>query len=345
MDCVDVFEVFESGFTRRRYQSDSPLPRVFTVTLINRFLGLLQRLRSLGAEPENTRIRLEQLLVFQSAIEEYRRRHSPPPSELQHLEYKVFSQFGDDGIIAYLSQFIPAEFRCFVEFGVEDYRESNTRLLLLRDNWKGLVLDGSSENIQRIKNEPYFWRHDLSAIATFVTAENIDNLLADAGYSGTIGLLSVDIDGVDYWVLKAIERTHPLILICEYNSIWGREASVTVPYDPAFSRIKKHPSGLYAGASLRSFAELAAERGLRLLGCNSAGNNAYFVHESLDIPLETKSVSQAFVASRFREGRDKAGKLFMRTCNELIGEIADMPVVDLANGKTIRVKEIANETV
>lgn len=297
-------------------------------------------MRSIGKQPNATRQQLEQIMIFQSSTEEYRRRSESRKPQLRDLEYKVFSQFGDDGIISYLARFIPANQRTFVEFGVEDYRESNTRLLLQRDNWRGLVLDGSESNIKKIEGEYYFWKHDLTAVHTFITAENISQTLTSAGYCGNLGLLSIDIDGVDYWVLKAITTVQPLVLICEYNSILGSKAAVTVPYDPSFSRLEKHHSGLYAGASLRSFYELALERGLRFIGCNSAGNNAYFVHDSLPIPLESKSVEEGFVASNFREARDPAGNLILKRSRELISEIAEMHLIDLSTGNTVQVKDI-----
>jgi len=96
---------------------------------------------------------------------------------LANLEFKVFSQFGDDGIIQYLTQNIQCEYKTFIEFGVEDYFESNTRFLLQKDNWSGFVMDSSTSNIDRLKKAPFFWKHDLEARVEFITKENISELL------------------------------------------------------------------------------------------------------------------------------------------------------------------------
>ncbi|QDU90516.1 hypothetical protein Pla175_39220 [Pirellulimonas nuda] len=262
-----------------------------------------------------------------------------PSLGLQGFEHRVFSQFGDDGIIAYLTSFVPAECRRFAEFGVEDYSESNTRLLMTRDNWSGLVIDGSQAHIDTIRGRKDFWRYDLTAVAAFVTAESIGPLFEEHGYTGRLGLLSVDIDGADYWVLKALTAVEPLILVCEYISAFGPTAPITVPYDPAFRRLDAHYSGLYAGASLAALTRLAAERGLRLVGSNSAGNNAYFVHPSLGVPLPTLSPAEAHVPSRFREARGADGQMLLRRADECLELIADMPVVNVETSQTISVRE------
>ena len=87
----------------------------------------------------------------------------PPIKKLADVEFKVFSQFGDDGILQYLIHYldIPQRLQTFVEFGVESYEESNTRFLLMNNNWRGLIMDGSESNIQIVHRSSYFWRHSL----------------------------------------------------------------------------------------------------------------------------------------------------------------------------------------
>ena len=141
-------------------------------------------------------------------------RQLGPLSRLADAEFKVFSQFGDDGIIQYLLQQveIPETSRRFIEFGVQDYQESNTRFLMVNDNWRGLIIDGSESNIQKVVSDPLYWRHDLTAVAAFIDRDNINDLFSSNGYSGEIGLLSVDIDGNDYWVWEAIDAVSPRIV-------------------------------------------------------------------------------------------------------------------------------------
>ncbi|WP_460672809.1 hypothetical protein [Larkinella ripae] len=245
---------------------------------------------------------------------------------LQDAEYKVFSQYGDDGIIQYLIKTVPIRSRSFVEFGVETYVESNTRFLLINNNWKGLVLDGSTENIAYIQSDRFFWQHHLIAKQAFITAENINSLLADNGFAGTLGLLSIDIDGNDYWVWKAIQAVDPDIVVAEYNSLFGAERAITVPYKPDFVRGQAHYSHLYFGTSLAALCDLAAEKGYSLVGCNSVGLNAYFVKNSQLGSLKPLTAAEGYVYSMFREARDPAGNLTFATGDDRIEVIRGLPV-------------------
>src|SRR5947207_14439847 len=128
-----------------------------------------------------------------------------PGRELREVEFQVFSQWGDDGIIQYLIHNVPIASDAFVEFGVEDYSEANTRFLLLNDNWRGLIMDAGTDNMARVQREDLYWRHELTAICEFISRENINGLISGAGFKGPIGLLSIDIDGNDYWVWEAID--------------------------------------------------------------------------------------------------------------------------------------------
>lgn len=224
---------------------------------------------------------------------------------LHDYEFRIFSQFGDDGIIQYLVKHVPVANRTFIEFGVEDYLESNTRFLLMNDNWSGFVMDGSQEAMESLRNQPWFWRYDLTCQAAFIDRENINGLLASTGFAD-IGLLHIDLDGNDYHILHALDlsRLNPAILILEYNSVFGKERAVTVPYDPAFIRTRAHYSNLFFGASLPALAHEADRRNYGLVGCNLAGNNAYFVRrDMLGGKLTERRVEDAYVESRYRESR------------------------------------------
>src|SRR5205085_9698285 len=157
-------------------------------------------------------------------------------SSLHEAEFKVFSQFGDDGIIQYLIHRLAPLPDSFVEFGVENYRESNTRFLLLNNNWRGLVMESDAASIDHIQHDEIYWRHTLTARRAFVTRDNIYDLLKEAGFLGEVGLLSIDIDGNDYWVWEKLTAINPVIVIVEYNSIFGSDLAVTIPYHPNFAR-------------------------------------------------------------------------------------------------------------
>lgn len=229
---------------------------------------------------------------------------------LDDYGFSVFSQWNEDGIIQRLVQLLPNIPQTFIELGVEDYRESNTRFLLMKDNWKGFVVDGSRENVEAIKSSYYFWKYDLEARAEFLTRENINSVLQDSGLVPEVGILSIDLDGVDYHILNAVSGVFPWILVCEYNALMGSERAVTVPYRPDFDRTSAHYSNLYWGASLAAFQHVAEKLGMALVGVNSAGNNAFFVRET-HVPnsLRTLTVHEAFRRASFREGRDEHGQL------------------------------------
>jgi hypothetical protein len=245
---------------------------------------------------------------------------------IHDAEFKVFSQWGDDGIIQYLLNNIDIPEKRFIEFGVADFTESNTRFLLLNDNWSGLVMDCSPDNVNFIKNDEIYWKYDLTALHTFATAENINSTLTAAGYVGEVGLLHIDVDGNEYWIWKAIDCISPVIAIIEYNSLFGPVRSITVPYDPEFDRMKASYSGLYAGASLPALCDLAHEKGYSFVGSNSAGNNAYFVRNDQIGTVRPLSVEEGYVASKFREHRDENGHLTFLSGKEAIKSIADMRV-------------------
>ena len=261
--------------------------------------------------------------------------------KLQDAEFKVYSQFGDDGILQYLIHTIgiPQHLRTFVEFGVENYLESNTRFLLYNDNWSGLVMDGSPENVQFISQDILRWRHELTAVCAFIDKDNINKLITDNGYSGEIGILSVDIDGNDYWVWDAIDCVDPIILITEYNSTFGWEKAITVPYDPLFMRYKKHHSGVYFGCSVTAFVKRAEAKGYAFVGCNSQGNNAYFVRKDKVGSLPVLTAEQGYVQAKFRECMDPQGRLNYMSFEQRREIIGDMPVIDLDTNQQTTVRD------
>lgn len=260
------------------------------------------------------------------------------PDEIAKAEFQCFSQFGEDGIIQFLVQRVPIERDIFVEFGVDDYRESNTRFLLVHDNWRGLIMDSADTMHDFLRSTGLAWRHEIDAKTAFIDRDNINDLIRTAGVAGDIGLLSIDLDGNDYWVLEATDVVTPRLIVAEYNGIFGAEAAVTVPYDPAFVRREKHWSGLYAGASLAALTRLADAKSYALVGSNRAGNNAFFVRRDVLGNIPEVTVEDAYVQSRFRESRDRAGELsYISGHEERLRLIADLPLVDLETGRDITV--------
>jgi hypothetical protein len=230
-------------------------------------------------------------------------------NNIQEAEFKVFSQWGDDGIIDFLTNYLEISNNIFIEFGVENYTESNTRFLLMKSNWSGLVMDGSEKNIQAIRSEEIYWKYNLTPVNSFVTTENINAIIQANNFTGETGLLHIDIDGNDYWIWKAIKVVNPIIVIIEYNSIFGYSHPWTIPYIADFIRTQVHSSNLYYGTSLLSLCDLADEKGYYFIGCNSNGNNAYFIRKDKIKQLKIKTAEEGYVLSQFSESRNDQGKL------------------------------------
>lgn len=261
---------------------------------------------------------------------------------LEEVEFRVFSQWGEDGIIQWLINNTVLDKKIFVEFGVEDYVESNTRFLLMNNNWTGLVIDGSEENVQKIRQWDDYWKYDLRAVSRFITRDNINSIISENGIEGDIGILSVDIDGNDYWVLDSIACVRPRILVCEYNNIFGADKKVTVPYDEKFFRTDKHFSNLYWGCSLGALCDWAERNGFYYMGSNSAGNNAFFVRKDCISPDMLPEKRNVFVESRYRESRDRSGKLTYLRGEERLDAIKEMKLWNLENGRVECIKDIYN---
>tara|TARA_A100000164_G_scaffold380933_1_gene430357 strand:+ start:4048 stop:4893 length:846 start_codon:yes stop_codon:yes gene_type:complete len=237
---------------------------------------------------------------------------------INDFEYRIFSQFGEDGIIQYLINNLKIEKKIFVEFGVENYEEANTRFLLENNNWKGLIIDSSRENIKFIKQQQYFWKNNISAINEFIKVENINEILKKNKIIGKIGLLSIDVDGNDYWIWEGITQIEPDIVVIEYNSRFGNDRSVTIPYDPKFVRGKEN-SILYFGASLKALKKLGSSKGYELFCTNLNGNNAFFVKKEL---INEKLLKERNLDS-FHD------KTFMETKNDKDFNLNDYPLIEV----------------
>lgn len=242
-------------------------------------------------------------------------------NNIQNAEFQVFSQWGDDGIIQYLINKLDIPHKTFVEFGVENYTESNTRFLLINNNWVGMVLDGDKSNIEFVQKDILSWAHELYAKHTFITKENINSLLAEIPFDKELGILSIDIDGNDYWVWKEINTVNPVIVIVEYNSVFGDSNPWTIPYQSDFVRPRDNYKMLLYGTSLTSICDLAEDKGYFFIGCNSAGNNAYFIRKDKVGFFKPLTPQEGYVLSRFREFMDNEGRVGgLKRYNSLKGQ-------------------------
>jgi len=298
---------------------DAPSAAIATVKINARFA----RCRSTSFPPVG-------LLIAQAAAIQIRQIEKL--SSLADVELRVLSQNGEDGIIEWLIHRLRIEPLSFVEIGAE-INEANTRFLLDNRGWKGLYIDGNP-SINELRDS-FLWRQDISAVHSFVNAENVNSLIGSAGFKGQIGLLSLDIDGNDYWVWRAIEVVNPAIVICEYNAVLGDLLPLVIPYDPLFRRTRAHPSNIYWGASIAALVQLASEKGYRLAGTNSHGLNAFFVRNDYAPRLDGRIADTSPRMSRYRT----AASGFRSGLNRF-EMIADQVVIDLRDGAQRRLRDL-----
>lgn len=289
-------------------------------------------LRAMANLPER---QLERQLILQSLLAAKMNRGLTNLGNLAQAEFCGFSQWGEDGIVDWLVERLPQIPQTFVEFGVEDYRESNTRLLMCLRNWRGLVMDGSAEHIADIQRQDIYWRNDLTAKCAFIDRDNVNQLISEAGFTGDIGLLSVDIDGNDYWVWQAIDVVAPVIVVCEYNAVFGDKYQLSVPYQAAFQRTRAHHSNLYFGASLPALVALASEKGYTFVGTTSTGCNAFFVRDDYAQSVVSALDEIASFPSSVREARDQNGALTFQRGDDRQIVIAHLPLVNVQNGLAV----------
>lgn len=214
---------------------------------------------------------------------------------LSFYEASLFSQNGEDGIIRYIFSQIGFDSRYFVEFGFGAH-QCNSLRLILHENFKGLMMDGSEEQC-RIFNLTCKAKgiSDVHAVNAFIDRDNLEHLIRSNNIPAEIDFLSIDVDGNDYWFWRCLQCINPRVICIEYNSGIGSKYSWTIPYNKEFERFSAHPSGFFAGASIKALESLGEKKGYRLVGCDTTGTNAFFLRNDLgNNQIPTLSASEAF---------------------------------------------------
>lgn len=246
-------------------------------------------------------------------------------NELRSKEYHVHSQNGEDGLILYVFSQIGVTNRKFIEFGIGDGTECIAANLLINFGWSGLMIEGSkayAENATKYYNSHPKVQGEVKILNKFITKDNINSLFKEGEIEGEIDLLSIDIDGNDYWVWKAIDVVSPRVVIIEYNATFGKEKAVTIEYDSSFMRLDKHSSGYYYGLSLKAAEKLGKEKGYHLVGCDSEGVNAVFVRNDIHLGnLKVVSSEEAYYEMRVRSD--------VHTLLEQYNIIKHLPIIEV----------------
>jgi hypothetical protein len=202
--------------------------------------------------------------------------------KLQDTGFRNYSQFEEDGLLLYIFAAIGVFNRSFVDIGSGTGINSNCANLCINFGWTGLFIDGNLRSLSIGKRfyakHPDTFLFPPKFVHAFVQRENINQVIGNAGFSGEIDLLSIDLDGNDYWIWDALSRVKPRVVIIETHVEFGLN-SIVVPYDKDYFYPGKHPD--YHGASPVAMVKLAKKKGYRLVGCNRYGFNTIFVKEEI----------------------------------------------------------------
>jgi hypothetical protein len=217
---------------------------------------------------------------------------------LQDVEFRCYSQNGEDGILLYIFALLGTTNRKVVEICAGDGIECNAANLLINHGWSGLLLGGDAELVARGRTFYASCRNTWVAPPTFVnawiTTDTVNGLVGEHGFSGAIDLLSLDVDGNDYWIWKALDCVSPRVVVLEFNAGFGPDVSASMSYQPDF-RLDYTIQPYRCGARLPAFVKLARARGYRLVGVQSRGFNAFFVRNGIgDELLPERSVMECY---------------------------------------------------
>ncbi len=201
--------------------------------------------------------------------------------DIRDVGFRKYSQFEEDGILLYIFSLIPPINRTCVEICAGNGVECNTANLIINHGWWGHLFDGDEQNVKSGKaffaacKDTFLYPPRFNR--AWFTAENVNEHIAASGARGPIDLLSLDIDGMDYWIWKAISVVDPQVVVCETHSPIPPDKALTVPYDPEFIC----RSGNVRGASLAAMSKIGKEKGYRLIGAHRYGFNAFFMKKGV----------------------------------------------------------------
>lgn len=220
--------------------------------------------------------------------------------------FRVFSQFEEDGILLYIFSLIPPVTRKCVEICVGNGRECMTTNLIVNHGWWGYLFDGNQTNVdvgtRFFRNNRDTALHPPVFRKAWITAESVNDELRAAGVTGLVDLLSLDIDGMDFWIWDAVNVIQPRVVVCETHNVIPSDIAITVPYDPAFV----YPSENYRGASLAAMCKLGAKKGYRLIGTHRFGFNAFFLRKDLGTEFFPEVEPGACLNDPFTEMRSRS---------------------------------------
>ncbi len=264
--------------------------------------------------------------------------------DLWDAEVQVMSQWGEDGILDYLCDIAGVTKPRILEIGAGNFSECNSKFLVSNRNASAYLVDINEELTENVNKSSLKWKTHLFSDISWVTPSNVEEICrrAESALGGDIDVLSLDLDGNDYWVLKEIPLSTFRVIVLEYNPLFGHKFAVAVPRDDLFSRTQKHYSNLYWGASIKAYVDHLSENNFVFVGTNRAMNNAFFLHKttSVNFPLKLPSDLSKYVDWRVRESRDFTGAKSFLSKEESLLLISSLRVDNLETGEAFRVGQL-----
>jgi hypothetical protein len=261
---------------------------------------------------------------------------------LWDAEVKVYSQWGEDGILDYICELIELAKPRVLEIGAGNFLECNSRFIAEFRNASVVAVDARAD----LLNAPLHslkWKNHIELVNEWITPDNINSIIEFAEQNmNSVDIFSLDLDGNDYWILESANLSQFKIVVVEYNALFGSSYEVTVPRNDRFERHKQHASGLYYGASLKAFVELLEHKGFIFIGTNRSCVNAFFIKKNLRSNFETLKIHDLdkYVDSTIRESRDSFGKLsFLAGIDRNIA-IESLPLWNIASQGMINVRDV-----
>tara|TARA_B100001057_G_scaffold362735_1_gene365354 strand:- start:87 stop:1007 length:921 start_codon:yes stop_codon:yes gene_type:complete len=262
--------------------------------------------------------------------------------KIEEAEVKVFSQNGEDGIIDYLTKKLRISKPNFIEIGVGDYSEANTRYIYETNYGRGIIVDLIKNLKEKVSKNVSIWRGNLEIIEKKVNSKNINDLFQRIDFQ--LDIVSIDIDGVDYWVIKNLKPKISKIFILEYNAVFGSNLEISIPDHDNFDRTDAHYSNLYYGASLKAYVNLMKKKGFYFLGVNKLRNNAFFINEDFlkeKFFPEIENISfEDSTDANFSESRNAKGELSYLKNEKKLNEIKNCEVINIQTNSILKIKDL-----
>lgn len=293
--------------------------------------------KHLGVDEEKFKIQSGQatMMASKSAHSTYR--------YLWDASFSIFSQFGEDGILDYLCDVLDITKPRILELGSGNFNECNSRFLAEFRSAEVVAVDARKDLVSSISKMELNWKNHIFPIQVFVTPETVNEIEILASENmGEVNILSIDLDGNDYWIASKMALSKTRIIVVEYNPLFGFKRAVSVFYKSDFDRTKEHYSWDYYGASIKAWQQLFSKSDFSFIGTNRQCTNAFFIkNEDVNkLGFQAPKDLSIFTNLSTRDSRDLDSNISIRSKIQRISDISNLTVVDVTSNEELTVKQL-----